>query len=87
MKWSHQGAIKGMDCVPVTESADHHGRDAWKDNFICLPQTIPLVFSWSANNPIAESENCIQWKEITDWATWHDNYLCVDPKPGKSLLN
>lgn len=80
MVWSHDGEIDGMRCTLVSESSDEEAA-AWMDNYLCLPEDSPYVFTWSSAGPI-EGQTCVRWYEGADLAgTWNDNYLCVSDAP------
>ncbi len=76
MKWSAAGPVAGMTCTNVAEGAEPHA-DAWKDNFLCLPEQAPYAFSWSSAGPVA-GKDCVNWSEPADQGgSWGDNYLCA----------
>jgi hypothetical protein len=61
-----------MRCTQIIESADP---DTWNDNYLCVPPSSPLIFSWSSAGPIA-GKSCVQITESADPHSWMDNYLC-----------
>lgn len=80
MVWSHDGPIDGMRCTLVNEPADAQAA-AWMDNYLCLPEDSPYLFTWSSSGPLS-GQTCVRWYEAADLAgTWHDNYLCVSDAP------
>ncbi len=79
LRWSNSGAIAGMDCVGVHESADPNA-SAWADNFLCAPKQAAYVFSYSSAGPIA-GKSCVHLNETLDLAnSWHDNFICFEPR-------
>ncbi len=80
MVWSTSGPLDDMTCTSVTEPSDMQAA-AWSDNYLCLPEDSPYVFTWSSAGPI-EGQTCVRWYEAADLAgTWTDNYLCVSDAP------
>ncbi|MFY0578353.1 hypothetical protein ACN28S_32205 [Cystobacter fuscus] len=61
-----------MRCTRISEPSDPH---TWQDNYLCVPQSSPLNFSWSNAGPIPGKE-CLQILEASDPHDWGDNFLC-----------
>ena len=75
LRWSSEGDVAGMDCAPVTESAEQYA-SAWSDNRICVPKQSPWIFTFSSAGPLA-GQQCAQWNEPADPHSWSDNFLCA----------
>jgi len=79
IKWSSSGKISGMRCTKITEPKSK----GWKDNYLCVPKSSSLYFSWTSRGPPtrvvgqARGKTCIQWRETADGDGWDDNYLCT----------
>jgi hypothetical protein len=72
-QWSSAGAIAGMTCTQLIETADPH---TWNDNYLCSNRDFGL--RWSSAGAIA-GMLCTQIVEMADPHTWQDNYLCTPP--------
>ena len=91
MRWSTSGPLKAaadgttaLRCTLILEP--HDILHTWHDNYLCVDQSSPLLFSWSYSGlpdealSVAEVDStisCIQWLEPADPAGWNDNYLCA----------
>ncbi|MCL4756205.1 MAG: M15 family metallopeptidase [Myxococcales bacterium] len=74
--WSYAGAIDGMDCTPVAESASAYA-SAWSDNYWCVPPNSMAQFAWSSAGPMA-GWSCVHWNEPQSQSdSFGDNFLCV----------
>ncbi|XP_066929236.1 uncharacterized protein [Clytia hemisphaerica] len=78
-RWHSAGAIDGMTCTHIHESADRTG--TWHDNYFCAvsaPGIQGVGMRWSSAGPIA-GMRCTYIVERAEplHTTWLDNYLCV----------
>lgn len=80
MQWSNAGAIAGMACANVAESAESQAA-IWADNFLCVPPEARVRFHWSSAGPLS-GYACVRWFDHAETsATWLDNWLCVETLP------
>jgi len=71
-----------MRCTHVTDIGDHL---PWINNFLCVPETSPIIFSWSMEGPIP-GKDCIKWDGTPDASFWKDNYMCAELFPVPRLV-
>jgi MYXO-CTERM domain-containing protein len=82
MKWSASGPLAGMVCTAIAEGSENHA-EAWQDNFLCVPDDAPVLFSWSSAGPL-EGKSCVRWFDHGETSpSWLDNWLCSEPAPPK----
>jgi hypothetical protein len=74
IRWSNSGPISGMRCTQITEPAEPAAH-TWNDNYICVPTSSSLNFTWAYDGPIL-GKQCVSWNEFGDPHTWDDNFLC-----------
>lgn len=74
IRWSNSGPISGMRCTQIIEPAEPAAH-TWNDNYICVPTSSSLYFTWVYDGPIL-GKQCVSWNEFGDPQTWDDNFLC-----------
>ncbi len=80
LRWSALGALPGMACANITESAEAQAA-AWADNHLCVPPEARVRFHWSSAGPLT-AYPCVRWFDHAETsATWLDNWLCVETLP------